>query len=143
MRQFEGYGPPELATGGKDGCLRVWDIRQPGTAVAAFEPAAADQVKCHLSMVPEMLSRVQRLIAMNFIAPNAHFSCGPSFLCRPSRIRRLQEASLPASCSESDLRSLISSSDLSQAFPGALTILCDGSIGGTKLMAVLSSSQPP
>ena len=51
MRQFEGYGPPELATGGKDGCVRVWDIRQPATAVAAFEPAASDQVKQHATSV--------------------------------------------------------------------------------------------
>lgn len=56
MRQFEGYGPPELATGGKDGCMRVWDIRQPATAVAAFEPAASDQVRRHVVSMQVILS---------------------------------------------------------------------------------------
>ena len=56
MRQFEGYGPPELATGGKDGCMRVWDIRQPATSVAAFQPAASDQVRRHAMSVQSILS---------------------------------------------------------------------------------------
>jgi hypothetical protein len=36
-----GYGPPEIATGGGDGAVRVWDVRQPDAPVAAFEPADA------------------------------------------------------------------------------------------------------
>lgn len=33
-----GSGAPELVTGGRDGCVRIWDIRQ-STPVAALEPA--------------------------------------------------------------------------------------------------------
>ena len=34
-----GYGAPELVTAGRDGCVRVWDVRQKDAPVAAFEPA--------------------------------------------------------------------------------------------------------
>jgi hypothetical protein len=37
-------GPPEVATCGRDGCVRVWDVRQHDAPVAAFEPGKADQV---------------------------------------------------------------------------------------------------
>lgn len=37
--QAKGYGPPEIATCGRDGCVRVWDVRQGDAPVAAFEPA--------------------------------------------------------------------------------------------------------
>ena len=37
--QRSGYGPPELVTGGRDGCVRVWDVRQKDAPVAIFEPA--------------------------------------------------------------------------------------------------------
>jgi len=33
-----GHGPPEIVTGGKDGCVRVWDPRQKGTPVAEITP---------------------------------------------------------------------------------------------------------
>ena len=35
---LRGYGPPEIVTGGKDGCVRVWDPRQKGVPVAEIEP---------------------------------------------------------------------------------------------------------
>ena len=46
--QVSGHGPPELVTGGSDGAVRVWDVRQPGAPVAAFpaETAGPDKV-CH------------------------------------------------------------------------------------------------
>lgn len=31
-------GAPELATGGRDGCVRVWDVRQKDAPVAVFKP---------------------------------------------------------------------------------------------------------
>ena len=37
-----GYGPPELVTGGRDGCVRVWDPRQ-NSPVVSLE--AAEQIK--------------------------------------------------------------------------------------------------
>ena len=36
----KGYGPPEIVTGGKDGCVRVWDPRQKNVPVAEIEPEA-------------------------------------------------------------------------------------------------------
>ena len=36
--QRSGYGPPELVTAGRDGCVRVWDVRQKDAPVAVFEP---------------------------------------------------------------------------------------------------------
>lgn len=38
-----GYGAPELVTGGRDGCVRVWDPRQQ-TPVLALEPADKDSI---------------------------------------------------------------------------------------------------
>jgi len=35
----KGYGPPEIVTGGRDGCVRVWDPRQKNVPVAEIEPA--------------------------------------------------------------------------------------------------------
>lgn len=37
------HGPPEILTGGSDGCVRVWDIRQKQKPVLALEPADAPQ----------------------------------------------------------------------------------------------------
>uniref|UniRef100_A0A061R9R5 Wd repeat-containing protein 92 n=1 Tax=Tetraselmis sp. GSL018 TaxID=582737 RepID=A0A061R9R5_9CHLO len=39
----KGYGAPELVTCGRDGCVRVWDVRQKDAPVAAFEPREADR----------------------------------------------------------------------------------------------------
>ncbi|KAK9804057.1 hypothetical protein WJX73_000030 [Symbiochloris irregularis] len=38
-------GPPEVATGGRDGCVRVWDARQQDAPVVAFEPDSGSQVR--------------------------------------------------------------------------------------------------
>jgi WD40 repeat protein len=35
-------GPPEVATGSRDGAVKVWDARQPERPVAVLEPASAD-----------------------------------------------------------------------------------------------------
>lgn len=40
-----GSGPPEVATGGRDGAVRVWDTRQHDAPVAAFLPEAASKVE--------------------------------------------------------------------------------------------------
>lgn len=44
--QALGYGPPELVTCGRDGCVRVWDVRQEDAPVAAFEPADSNNIRC-------------------------------------------------------------------------------------------------
>ena len=41
----QGCGQPEVATCGRDGCVRVWDVRRADAAVAAFEAASADQAR--------------------------------------------------------------------------------------------------
>jgi hypothetical protein len=43
------YGPPEIATAGRDGAVRLWDVRQPDAPVAAFEPAEAGGARCGAS----------------------------------------------------------------------------------------------
>eukprot|EP00879_Flechtneria_rotunda_P029635 GHRR01032065.1.p1 GENE.GHRR01032065.1~~GHRR01032065.1.p1 ORF type:complete len:344 (+),score=65.23 GHRR01032065.1:305-1336(+) len=43
--QAYGYGPPELVTCGRDGCVRVWDVRQQDAPVAAFEPADSNSIR--------------------------------------------------------------------------------------------------
>jgi len=35
---LKGAGAPEIATGGRDGCVHVWDPRQPDRPVASMEP---------------------------------------------------------------------------------------------------------
>eukprot|EP00899_Mesostigma_viride_P010662 jgi/Mesvir1/19598/Mv09896-RA.2 len=40
-----GYGAPEIATGGRDGRVCVWDPRQKSAPVAVFEPADAAQAR--------------------------------------------------------------------------------------------------
>lgn len=42
----KGYGPPEIVTCGRDGCVRVWDSRQESAPVAAFEPSDKENVRC-------------------------------------------------------------------------------------------------
>lgn len=42
----KGYGAPELVTCGRDGCVRVWDVRQHEAPVAAFEPSDTENVRC-------------------------------------------------------------------------------------------------
>ena len=32
----KGHGPPEIVTGGKDGCVRVWDPRQKESSISDF-----------------------------------------------------------------------------------------------------------
>lgn len=44
--QAEVCGPPEVATCGRDGAVRVWDVRQQDAPVAAFEPAPGEEVGC-------------------------------------------------------------------------------------------------
>ena len=46
--QGKGYGPPEMASCGLDGCVRVWDVRQQDQPVASFEPLKGSQVICLL-----------------------------------------------------------------------------------------------
>ena len=41
----KGYGAPELVTCGRDGCVRVWDVRQEGAPVAAFEPSDTENIR--------------------------------------------------------------------------------------------------
>lgn len=43
--QAKGFGAPELVTCGRDGCVRVWDVRQGDAPVAAFEPADSSNVR--------------------------------------------------------------------------------------------------
>jgi WD40 repeat protein len=38
-----GSGAPEIVTGGRDGCVKVWDIRQAELPVASLEPADSNQ----------------------------------------------------------------------------------------------------
>jgi WD repeat-containing protein 92 len=54
----KGYGAPELATCGRDGCVRVWDIRQEGSPVAAFEPSDTENVRCDLHVLVALSSFV-------------------------------------------------------------------------------------
>ena len=42
--QAKGHGPPEMASCGLDGCVRVWDVRQQDQPVASFEPLKGSQV---------------------------------------------------------------------------------------------------
>ena len=43
--QAKGYGPPELVTCGRDGCVRVWDVRQQDAPTAAFEPSDTGAIR--------------------------------------------------------------------------------------------------
>jgi WD repeat-containing protein 92 len=47
----KGYGAPELATCGRDGCVRVWDVRQHEAPVAAFEPLDTENIRCAAAVV--------------------------------------------------------------------------------------------
>ena len=45
-----GYGAPELVTAGRDGAVRVWDVRQKEAPVACFEPGEGVKVRrCRLN----------------------------------------------------------------------------------------------
>lgn len=54
----KGYGPPELVTCGRDGCVRVWDVRQEDAPVAAFEPSDTENARCALcAFAPAVLHK--------------------------------------------------------------------------------------
>lgn len=40
-----GGGAPELVTGGRDGCVKVWDVRQKGSPVAEMSPAEGTEIR--------------------------------------------------------------------------------------------------
>ena len=40
-----GAGAPEILTGSRDGCVKVWDVRQKGKPVASMEPADGEQAR--------------------------------------------------------------------------------------------------
>jgi hypothetical protein len=44
--QARGYGPPEIVTCGRDGAVRMWDVRQQDAPTAAFEPADTNHIRC-------------------------------------------------------------------------------------------------
>ena len=52
MLQDGEHGPPEVVTGGLDGCVRVWDARQKEAPVAAFEPSEGSQVHSQPEFTP-------------------------------------------------------------------------------------------
>ncbi len=70
--QVDGKGPPELVTGGGDGAVRVWDVRQPDAPVAAFPPTATEKV--HICLASE------------FIFPSALLDCDLIACCNPVSI---------------------------------------------------------
>jgi len=43
--QAKGYGAPELVTCGRDGAVRVWDVRQKDAPVACFEPGEGTKAR--------------------------------------------------------------------------------------------------
>jgi WD repeat-containing protein 92 len=46
-----GFGAPELVTAGRDGCVRVWDVRQDSAPVASFEPSDSENIR-HATVTP-------------------------------------------------------------------------------------------
>lgn len=40
-----GGGCPEIVTGGRDGCVKVWDVRQKGKPVADISPAEGTEIR--------------------------------------------------------------------------------------------------
>ena len=38
-------GAPELVTGGRDGCVKVWDVRQKAEPVADMSPAEGTEIR--------------------------------------------------------------------------------------------------
>lgn len=65
----KGYGPPEIVTGGKDGCVRVWDPRQKNVPVAEIEPEAEQKENsrdCWAVAFGNSYNSEERMIAAGF-----------------------------------------------------------------------------
>lgn len=86
---MQGVGPPEVATGGEDGAVRVWDTRQRHAPVAAFAPADADKVAptaqhLHEPSMPETLPladvhlRIRAGTKLFVVHKGMHACCTPS-----------------------------------------------------------------
>lgn len=86
MVQVTGGGPPELVTGGGDGAVRVWDVRQPDAPVAAFPPDATgtEKVRVWRGNVPPSALPDTHLMACShpLIILQQHMYCSNRNMCQ-------------------------------------------------------------
>jgi len=59
------YGPPELVTGSRDGCVRVWDPRQE-SPVVSLEPAEDPAPDCWCTAFGNSYNNEERVIAAGY-----------------------------------------------------------------------------
>lgn len=92
LLQALGYGPPELVTCGRDGCVRVWDVRQRDAPVAAFEPAGSDNIRhvCGGLGLPCALLQLMPMTPQHRVCAPNHARCHlralpPLSVCVPCR----------------------------------------------------------
>ncbi|CAG9329157.1 unnamed protein product [Blepharisma stoltei] len=60
-----GMGPPELVTGGRDGCVKVWDIRQEAPVVS-LEPAEEIKPDCWAVCFGNCYNDSERMLAAGY-----------------------------------------------------------------------------
>ncbi|KAF5840799.1 WD40-repeat-containing domain protein, partial [Dunaliella salina] len=78
--QARGYGAPEIVTCGRDGCVRVWDVRQYDAPVAAFEPADSGNIRdCWRFMNPHSSWARCLLLQVRWEANVQNGVCGVQF----------------------------------------------------------------
>lgn len=115
-----GYGPPELVTGGRDGCVRVWDPRQ-SSPVVALEAAEEIKPDCWAVTFGNCYNDQERVLAAgydngdikvfdlrtNFLQWDHNLNnaiCGLQFDRRDTMMNKLVAATLEGKFSIFDLR---------------------------------------
>lgn len=80
----KGHGPPEIATCGRDGCVRVWDPRQEAAPVALFQPSNKENVRCSSAPVSVLNSYRHPFPHLVFGLECSHWQAMANCLCLPS-----------------------------------------------------------
>jgi len=60
------YGPPEIATGSRDGCVKIWDLRQKQKPIVSLEPQEGSPVDCWAVCLGNSYNAQERVCACGY-----------------------------------------------------------------------------
>ncbi|KAG2382948.1 hypothetical protein C9374_004915 [Naegleria lovaniensis] len=60
------YGPPEIATGSRDGCVKIWDLRLKHKPIVSLEPQESVKVDCWAVCLGNSFNANERVCASGY-----------------------------------------------------------------------------